>query len=85
VAEFKKSPARPASAWTPGCELNLEGDQNQYLMKYVKILALALCLSAFAVGCACNKCCASKPACGMKCCTDAGTTCDKCATCSAKK
>lgn len=55
-------------------------------MKYIKVIALSLAVAAFAVGCACNKgaCCPSKPGCAMKCCTDTGTACDKCATCSKK-
>lgn len=56
-------------------------------MKTVKFLAVIACAAFLWTGCASNKCCAKKAAaaCGMQCCTDAGTTCAQCPKCSAKK
>lgn len=58
-------------------------------MKTAKLLILSAvltCVTASFTGCAsCNKCCAKKPSCTMKCCADAGKTCADCEKCSPKK
>ncbi|HMP84638.1 MAG TPA: hypothetical protein PKA41_18235 [Verrucomicrobiota bacterium] len=56
-------------------------------MKLIKTLALLVCVAAFSVGCACNKCCSSsaKKSCGMACCASANADCSTCPQCSAKK
>jgi hypothetical protein len=51
-------------------------------MKLIKVLALTLCVAAFATGCAC---CGKKSTCGMACCADGKTDCASCATCTPKK
>jgi hypothetical protein len=51
----------------------------------VTLLALVCAVTMF-TGCACRgKSSAQKRDCGMQCCADGKTTCDKCPTCIAKK
>ena len=55
-------------------------------MKLIKVLALTLCVAAFAVGCASTTCCpAEKPACTKECCANGKADCATCPTCTPKK
>ena len=54
------------------------------MKQLITIIALVCAVSLFS-GCAsCDKCCAKKASCGMKCCEDAKTDCAHCAVCSKK-
>jgi len=63
--------------------------QTDKPMKTAKLLILGAVLVGAMIGftgCAsCKKCCAAKPSCTMKCCSDAGKTCADCEKCSPKK
>jgi hypothetical protein len=56
-------------------------------MKITKLLTLCaalVCAATLVTGCACCSKSKSAAACGMQCCTDSGTTCATCPTCSKK-